>query len=57
MDGSQIGLCFPIRRTAIREARRPRDGAWRSGEVGDGRGAMEERAWWGVAADTWLGLG
>lgn len=45
MEGSKIGLCFPIRRMAIREARRPRGGAVILEDVGEGMGRIVVRAW------------
>jgi hypothetical protein len=40
-------------RTAIREARRPREGGVSSADWGEGSGRMVERAWWGVLAEMW----
>jgi hypothetical protein len=37
----------------MRDARRPRGGAVILGEVGEGRGRMVVRAWWGVLAEMW----
>jgi len=34
-----------MRRTAMRDARRPREGGWRRVEFGEGRGRIVERAW------------
>ena len=48
-----MGLCLPMSRMAIREARRPREGGVSSGELAAGRGRMVERAWWGVLAEMW----
>jgi hypothetical protein len=48
-----MGLCFPMRRIAIREARRPSGGAVILGEVGEGIGRIVVRAWWGVLAEMW----
>jgi hypothetical protein len=39
-----MGLCLPMRRMAIREARRPRGGGVRSGEDAEGRGRIVDRA-------------
>jgi hypothetical protein len=48
-----MGLCLPIRRMAIREASRPKEGGWRELDWGEGRGRIVERAWWGVVAEMW----
>jgi hypothetical protein len=42
-----------MRRVAMREARRPREGGVRRGELEGGRGRIVERAWWGVDAEMW----
>jgi hypothetical protein len=48
-----MGLCFPIRRMAIREASRPREGGVSWGEEDEGSGRIVLRAWWGVLAEMW----
>jgi hypothetical protein len=48
-----MGLCFPMRRMAIRDARRPNDGGVRAGEEAGGRGRIVERAWCGAEAEMW----
>jgi hypothetical protein len=40
-----------MRRMAMREARRPREGGVREGESAAGMGRMLERVWWGVLAE------
>jgi hypothetical protein len=39
-----MGLCLPMRRMAMREARRPREGGVNSGELGAGIGRMVDKA-------------
>ena len=48
-----MGLCFPMSRVAMRDARRPSGGAVSWGELAEGRGRMVVRAWWGVLAEMW----
>jgi len=40
-----------MRRMAMREARRPREGGASEGEDGNGSGRIVVRAWWGVLAE------
>lgn len=44
-----MGLCLPMRRVAMREARRPSGG----GVMASGGDLMVERVAWGVFAETW----
>jgi hypothetical protein len=46
-----MGLCLPMSRMAIREARRPSDGGVRVGEEVEGSGRIVVRPWCGAEAE------
>ncbi len=46
-----MGLCLPIRRMAIRDARRPSEGGVRDGEEAEGSGRIVVRPWCGAEAE------